>query len=94
MNWPAIGVGAQILTMIVVAIAVFNALSARLTVFEQTLKAHAQAQTDHTTRTEKMFTDHAARLAKHEEIILSIVKDLQRLIGRADLEDGRRNHRG
>ncbi len=68
----------QIGSMILLAVALFNALAARLTVFENTLKSHADA------------------LKKNEIQIFDLIADVQRLIGRSEVELGerRRHERG
>ncbi len=59
-----LGTVLQIASMFILAVAVFNALSARMTVFESSLK------------------DHAARIERHEDTIMALVKELAGVVGR------------
>lgn len=68
------GTTLQILTMVLLAVAVFNALAARVTVFENTLKNHAES-----------LKAHADRLDRHETRIIELIGSLQRIIGRSEL---------
>lgn len=72
----------QILTMVLLAVAVFNALAARITIFENTLKNHADS-----------LKAHADRLDRHEARIIELIGTLQRVIGRSELSLHERNDR-
>lgn len=64
----------QVGSMGLLAVAVFNAVSARLTIFENILKTHAE-----------FIKDHADRFDAYDARFLSVVSDLQRLIGRSEI---------
>lgn len=64
----------QVGSMGLLAVAVFNAVSARLTIFENILKTHSD-----------FIKDHADRFDAYDERLLTIVGDLQRLIGRSEI---------
>lgn len=53
----------------------YHALDRRVTAFEVLLTGYART-----------LTEHAERMSKHEDAIVEIVKDLQRLIGRSEVE--------
>ncbi len=67
-----------IVSMVGTAVVGWSAFTARLAVFENTLKAHASA-----------MTSHSARLDIHEGRILELVGHVQRLIG---LSEGWNGH--
>ncbi len=64
------------------ALSLYHRIDKRMAGFEQTLQQHATT-----------LTDHAKRLERYEEVLFKIVGDLQRVIGRVEVqheEDGRR----
>lgn len=72
----------QIVSMVLLAVAVFNAVSARLSIFENTLKDHAAS-----------LARHADRLDRYDSLLLKVVGDLQRVVGQSDiLRTERRGH--
>lgn len=73
MHWDGtvtLGTMIEIASIIVIALSGWSAFKARIAVFEETLNTHAKA-----------LLVHGERLDRHEDKLITIVGDLQRVIG-------------